>query len=71
MFKTNVGGIDRIVRILAGLALLGLTLDRRHRRLGLDRPRAAGHRSDGQLPGLPPDRPRHLPDEVAQLSCRV
>ena len=26
MFKTNVGGIDRIVRILAGLALLGLTL---------------------------------------------
>lgn len=26
MFKTNVGGIDRILRILAGLVLLGLTL---------------------------------------------
>lgn len=26
MFKNNVGGIDRIVRIIAGLALIGLTL---------------------------------------------
>ena len=26
MFKNNVGGIDRIVRILAGLVLIGLTL---------------------------------------------
>lgn len=26
MFKTNVGGIDRIARILAGLVLLALTL---------------------------------------------
>lgn len=26
MFKTNVGGIDRILRIVLGLALLGLTL---------------------------------------------
>jgi hypothetical protein len=26
MFKTNVGGIDRILRILAGLVLLGLAL---------------------------------------------
>ena len=25
MFKINVGGIDRIARILAGLVLLGLT----------------------------------------------
>jgi Protein of unknown function (DUF2892) len=26
MFKTNVGGIDRILRIVLGLALIGLTL---------------------------------------------
>lgn len=26
MFKTNVGGIDRVLRIVAGLALIGLTL---------------------------------------------
>lgn len=26
MFKTNVGGIDRILRIVAGLVLIGLTL---------------------------------------------
>lgn len=26
MFKTNVGGLDRIARILAGLVLLALTL---------------------------------------------
>lgn len=26
MFKNNVGGLDRIVRIIAGLALIGLTL---------------------------------------------
>lgn len=26
MFKTNIGGIDRIARILAGLVLIGLTL---------------------------------------------
>ncbi len=25
MFKTNVGGIDRILRIVAGLALIALT----------------------------------------------
>ncbi len=27
MFKNNVGGIDRIVRIVAGLVLIGLTLN--------------------------------------------
>ncbi len=26
MFKSNVGGIDRILRIVAGLVLIGLTL---------------------------------------------
>ncbi|MCB1997925.1 MAG: DUF2892 domain-containing protein [Burkholderiaceae bacterium] len=26
MFKTNVGGIDRALRIIVGLALIGLTL---------------------------------------------
>lgn len=26
MFKTNVGGIDRVLRIIIGLALIGLTL---------------------------------------------
>jgi hypothetical protein len=26
MFKTNVGGIDRILRIFAGLVLIGLAL---------------------------------------------
>lgn len=26
MFKKNVGGIDRIARVLIGLALIGLTL---------------------------------------------
>ena len=26
MFKNNVGGIDRILRVLAGLVLIGLTL---------------------------------------------
>lgn len=26
MLKTNVGGIDRILRIVAGLVLIGLTL---------------------------------------------
>ncbi len=26
MFKTNVGGIDRILRIVVGLVLIGLTL---------------------------------------------
>lgn len=26
MFKTNVGGLDRIARVLAGLVLLALTL---------------------------------------------
>lgn len=26
MFKTNVGGIDRVLRIVVGLALIGLTL---------------------------------------------
>jgi hypothetical protein len=26
MFKTNVGGIDRVLRIVLGLALIGLTL---------------------------------------------
>jgi hypothetical protein len=26
MFKTNVGGIDRALRIVAGLVLIGLTL---------------------------------------------
>lgn len=26
MFKTNVGGIDRVLRIIVGLALIGLTL---------------------------------------------
>ena len=26
MFNTNVGGIDRVLRIVAGLVLIGLTL---------------------------------------------
>jgi len=26
MFKSNVGGIDRVLRIVAGLVLIGLTL---------------------------------------------
>ena len=26
MFKTNVGGIDRVLRIVLGLVLIGLTL---------------------------------------------
>jgi hypothetical protein len=26
MFKTNVGGIDRVLRIVAGLVLIGLAL---------------------------------------------
>lgn len=26
MFKTNVGGIDRILRVVLGLVLIGLTL---------------------------------------------
>ena len=26
MFKTNVGGIDRMLRLVAGLVLIGLTL---------------------------------------------
>ncbi len=26
MFKTNVGGFDRVLRIVVGLALIGLTL---------------------------------------------
>jgi hypothetical protein len=26
MFKTNVGGIDRLLRIVAGVVLIGLTL---------------------------------------------
>lgn len=26
MFKTNVGGIDRIARVILGLVLIGLTL---------------------------------------------
>lgn len=26
MFKNNVGGIDRVLRIVAGLVLIGLTL---------------------------------------------
>ncbi len=32
--KANVGGIDKLLRIVAGAALIGLTLSWRHRRCG-------------------------------------
>ena len=41
--KLNVGGIDRILRIVAGLVLIALTLMGTIGGLGLDRRGAAGH----------------------------
>jgi hypothetical protein len=64
----NVGGIDRILRIV-----VGLVLDRpgrhRHRRLvGLARRRAAGHRCPWLVPALRHLRFQHLRDEEQALT---
>ncbi len=66
--KANVGGFDKIARIGAGIVLIGLAGNRHGRRLGLDRRRAAGHRTDGLVPGLQHLRHEYLPDEEVKLS---
>jgi hypothetical protein len=50
--KSNVGGIDRILRIVIGLVLIALAAHRHRGCLGLDRRRAAGHGGAGLLPAV-------------------
>ncbi|CAM5435034.1 hypothetical protein FALB51S_02710 [Frigidibacter albus] len=67
MFKTNVGGIDRILRVVVGLALIaGFFLGPASPyRLALpDRHRAAGDRPAAHLPALFDLRPQHLPAQT-------
>jgi hypothetical protein len=62
----NVGGIDKILRIVAGAGLIGATAAG----LGLHRHRAAGNGSDGLVPGLHAARHQDLPDaEVIRLQA--
>lgn len=50
--SANVGSIDRIIRILAGLALIAWALTGGPPGMGLDRRGAARHRPAQDLPGL-------------------
>ena len=58
----NVGNIDKVLRIVAGAVLIGLTLSWRYRRVGLDRRGASGDRPDGLVPGLHRAGHQDLPD---------
>lgn len=51
--STNVGGIDRVVRIAAGAVLIGLAATGTVGAVGLDRRCTPRHGSDRVVPGLP------------------
>jgi hypothetical protein len=61
--KSNVGGIDRILRIVIGLVLIACDAHGHHRRLGLDRRGAAADGGHGLLPAVHRAGLQHLPDE--------
>ena len=50
--KVNVGNVDRIVRIVAGLALIGLAVAGTHRSVGIYRSCPATHGVHARMPGL-------------------
>lgn len=61
--KTNVGGIDRILRIVIGLVLIALTLTGTIGVCGLDWRGAAAYGSHGLLPVVHGAGLQHLPHE--------
>jgi hypothetical protein len=68
--RKNVGGIDKGLRIAAGLALLALGAFGPLGWVGADRHRAAGHGADGHLPRLQPVRVEHLRAQQAKFLKR-
>ena len=50
----NVGTVDRILRIIAGVVLIALVFVGPQNSLGLDRPHPAGDGADRLVPRLPP-----------------
>ena len=58
--EKNVGGVDRILRIIVGLGLTLARLRRAAHPLGLDRRYPASFGNRGLLPGLPAHRLEHL-----------
>ncbi|MEN9485434.1 MAG: hypothetical protein RJB37_3314 [Pseudomonadota bacterium] len=67
--KINVGGADRILRIVVGLALILLVLTGQIGAwgwLGLDRRGAAGHRAVPDVSAVHGARHEHVPD-VAEI----
>ena len=63
--KANVGTVDRVLRIVAGLVLIGLTLAGSIGH-GLDRAGADRHGAVPVLPRVPALRIEHLLDEQRQ-----
>jgi hypothetical protein len=72
--KGNVGGIDKILRIVAGAGLIGATVAGLLPVWGYIGIVPLGHRPDGLVPGLHAARHEHLPDEEVSsslgLDCR-
>ena len=68
--KTNVGNLDRILRIVAGLLLIALAATGTIG-LGLDRYCSVDHRAAGVLPGVFVAGHQDLPDaaQVARARC--
>ena len=73
VMTTNVGGIDRVLRIVVGHrgACAVLRARRQCALLGARRPRAAVHRAVPHLPALFGHRGQYLPDEEGRLSQRA
>ena len=71
--EKNVGGIDRVVRIVAGLGLLSLffLLGGRQPLVGVGRARSACDRCAGLVPGLPAVRHQDLQDGVTAAAPRT
>ena len=65
----NVGSIDRVLRVVVGVVLIGLTLMGTIGAWGLDRPRADRHCRAGLVPAVLGAGFQHLPDEEV-LSTR-
>ena len=47
--KRNLGNLDRIIRIVVGVALIAAAATGQNRLVGMAGYRAAGHRADGKL----------------------
>jgi len=60
----NVGGIDRALRIIIGIVLIGLAGNGQDRRVGLHRRGAARYWPDWLVPGLFAIRHQNLQDQV-------